>query len=105
MTNYNPYLSQPIQGATSLHGGGGFIEAPEDAFMNIAWQTRARAPTYYESALAETLAQLFASGARELGEVVAGLQQSGPAPSPGGHWSEETFLNEMARLANPEVER
>ncbi|MCC6006170.1 MAG: hypothetical protein JJU40_00660 [Rhodobacteraceae bacterium] len=61
-------------------------------------QTRDREPTEYENLLADALEQVFARGATELGEVVAGLNEI-EAPSPNGQpWTDELLKTELARL-------
>ena len=61
-------------------------------------QARRRAPTLFEDLLGDALERAFAQGACSLPEVVACLNQGGPAANDGGEWTEENFQALMARL-------
>lgn len=98
--NTNPFLKKGKHDVALRQGGTGYIESPGDTFMNLVWQTRESEPTEYERALCETLAGLFAGGSNELEEIVRGLELSEVRPPAAPHWTEETFLAEIARLAN-----
>lgn len=95
---YNPFLNRKPLGESTRRGGTGFIEAPQDAFMNLVWQTRDAVPDDYEIGLSEVLADLFANGCDELDAIVAGLEASKIRPSGCEHWDEKVFLSEMIRL-------
>jgi len=95
---YNPYLDRKPLDKSTQQGGTGFIEAPQDAFMNLVWQTRDGVPDDYEIGLSEVLAELFASGCDELDAIVAGLEASKIRPPGRDHWDEKVFLSEMTRL-------
>lgn len=64
----------------------------------VVHQTRDRAPTEYEDLLGDALERIFADGATEVDQVVAGLNDLA-APSPDGQpWTRDLFLSEMKRL-------
>ena len=95
---YNPYLKSNSEITESKRGGTGYIESPEDKFMNMVWQTRSAEPDEYEQALCETLSSLFAKGVEDLSEVVQGLNNSNVRPPSGKQWTEENFQSELKRL-------
>ena len=57
----------------------------------------------YESSLCDALFGIFESGARELPQIVTGLNESGVDPRGGGQWTEAVFCGELARLGNAPV--
>lgn len=61
-------------------------------------QTRQQPPTAWQQELANALEQIFSKGARELHEVVAGLNASRVRPLPGGEWTPENFQALMTEL-------
>jgi hypothetical protein len=94
--DHNPFLkrSREPRPATPAKGG---IEAPGQS-VNLAWQTRAAAPTDYEKRLGDALERVFGEGALSLAEVVAGLNAI-PFPAPTGKaWDEASFAAEIKRL-------
>ena len=96
---FNPYLKQQGRNAKDTEGGAGYIEHPDDKFMNIVWQTRDDELSEYEVRLSEALSEAFSDGAASLSEVVDSLNDSGIAPSDDAKWTDEVFCAEMARLA------
>ena len=94
----NPYLSPARPASAGTEAGKGYIEAPEDKFFNMVWQTREVEPDEYQLELCGELEAIFAQGKHELKEIVQGLQQSGATPPDGREWTEETFMAEMRRL-------
>lgn len=96
---YNPYLRNQSRDEALQRGGTGYIEAPDDTFVNLVWQTRESEPNEYEYILCETLAGLFAGGCDQLSDIVRGLEKSEVRAPSGARWTEKTFLSEMARLA------
>lgn len=61
-------------------------------------QTRASAPTPYQSKLAGAIEEVFGSGVETLDGLVAGLNSMDiPGPA-GAEWTEESFTDEIARL-------
>jgi hypothetical protein len=93
--DFNPGLAQH---APTDKGGENTIENP-NRVINLAWQTRAAAPTAAESALADALQAIFADEIYELPQIVerlnrAHLKPPGDAPS----WTEESFRAELQRL-------
>jgi hypothetical protein len=61
-------------------------------------QTRAAEPTAWEQELANAIEGLFAKGAWELDQVVAGLNKSRVRPPMGGQWTEQNFQAVMKEL-------
>ena len=96
--DYNPNLS-PWTWPTDVVDPAGekSIEHPAK-IENMIWQNRAALPTHYEDGLANVLEEVFSSGAMELSDVVAKLNEL-EFPSPEhGEWTEEIFLREMRQL-------
>ena len=63
-----------------------------------AHQSRIGEPTDWELALADVLEAVFAGGARDLDEVVAGLNGSRVRPRQGGAWTADNFSALMHEL-------
>ena len=61
-------------------------------------QARSRPPTPYEDLLGDAIERAFGAGAHELPELVARLNQTGPAGENGEPWTEASFKAVMARL-------
>jgi recombinase-like protein len=63
------------------------------------FQVRSRPPTSYEHALSDELESIYERGLHELPDVVDALNESGVRPAGGADWTEETFIAELARVA------
>lgn len=61
-------------------------------------QTRTQEVTAWQQELANAIEGVFTKGARELNEVVAGLNRSRVRPPAGGDWTEENFTTAMREL-------
>jgi hypothetical protein len=61
-------------------------------------QTRAGEPSAWQQELANAIESIFTKGARELDEVVAGLNRSRVRPPNGGDWTAESFQAVMREL-------
>lgn len=61
-------------------------------------QTRSQPPTAWQQELANAIEGVFSRGARELDEVVAGLNASRVRPPGGGDWSAENFTAVIREL-------
>lgn len=61
-------------------------------------QTRTQPPTAWQQELANAIEGIFSKGARELDEVVAGLNASRVRPPNGGDWTEANFTAVMKEL-------
>ena len=61
-------------------------------------QAQTRAPTRYEVLLGDAIERAFGAGAYELADLVARLNESGPAGENGEPWTEASFEDLMARL-------
>lgn len=96
--DHNPYLKPWVQPHPNRVAGKGTIEQPGQV-PNIVWQNRSTAPTEYENQLADALEQVFESGAAELADVVAKLNEIGMRTAEGGTWTPAVFEQEMQRLA------
>lgn len=96
--HYNPRLKAWKKHIAASNAGAAQIERPGQ-FQNVVWQTRARVPSDYELALASALEAVFATGATELEEIVAGLNAGGTQDQRGQAWTAESFCREMAALA------
>ncbi len=97
--DHNPFLKPWQRPAPNAVAGKGSIEIPSDV-RNMIWQTRPAAPTAYENRLGDALVEVFAGGAAELADVVAGLNRIGMHAPDGQAWTEASFSAEMARLGN-----
>lgn len=98
--DFNPYLQRKLSAESLKQGGTGYIESPQDTFMNLVWQTRKAPPDEYQQALSETLSRLFADGVDRIEDIVCSLEASDVRPPGLEHWDENIFLSEMARLAD-----
>lgn len=98
---WNVYRS--LDPRPSEEGGAGYIESPEDTWLNITWQTRERAPSAKEVELASAIEEIFRSGVEEIEALVDALNAGGPAPPEGsGRWTEETLLAVIEGFAGPD---
>jgi hypothetical protein len=61
-------------------------------------QTRTQPPTAWQQELANAIEGIFSKGARELDELVAGLNASRVRPTSGGDWTEANFTAVMKEL-------
>jgi len=61
-------------------------------------QTRMHEPTAWQQELANAIESIFAKGARELDEVIAGLNASRVRPPDGATWTEQNFTALMREL-------
>lgn len=95
--DHNPWLARPAAGGENNKGGPDTIE-PVGGFANIEWQTRAAAPSDYESALADALQRLFEDGVTELEALVAGLNRLSIEHPGGGAWTAENYPTAMKAL-------
>lgn len=99
LPNYNPRLKNWARIIPSTEPGQGRIEGP-GGFDNLIWQNREREPEAFELALVEALEAVFAEGATELEQVVAGLNKAGHQDRQGNAWTEATFSQELAVLGH-----
>ncbi|MFA6265569.1 MAG: recombinase-like helix-turn-helix domain-containing protein [Pseudolabrys sp.] len=61
-------------------------------------QSRTQEPTVWQQELANAVESVFAKGARELDEVVAGMNKTRVRPLDGGNWTAENFTTLMREL-------
>ena len=61
-------------------------------------QTRTQEPTAWQQELANAIESIFAKGAHELDELVAGLNASRVRPPDGAKWTEQNFTAVMHEL-------
>lgn len=61
-------------------------------------QTRTHEPTQWQQELANAIESVFAKGARELDEVIAGLNGTRVRPPTGADWTPENFTALMREL-------
>lgn len=61
-------------------------------------QTRAYEPTQWQKELANAIESVFVKGARELDEVIAGLNGTRVRPPNGADWTPENFTALMREL-------
>jgi hypothetical protein len=95
--DHNPHLRPWRRPRPEGSAGKGHVENVAE-MANIPWQTRAAPPTDYENALADAVVQAFESGAEELSDMVASLNNQGVHAPDGQPWTEESFALEMKRL-------
>jgi hypothetical protein len=95
--DYNPYLKPSIRPQSNNFAGANGIEEV-DKIENIVWQTRSEPPTEYENQLGDAMENVFDSGAEELPEIVAKLNELGSRTPDRKLWTEENFQVEMKRL-------
>jgi hypothetical protein len=65
---------------------------------NETHQTRAAAPTAYESLLGDSIERAFAQGIHDLQGLVDYLNTAGPGAPNGRPWTAESYQQEIARL-------
>lgn len=75
ITDFNPWLPDTQQVIPAREGGNGQIHQPGQ-FQNVIWQTRARVPDGFETALVAALEEIFEQGAEELAQIVSALNRS-----------------------------
>lgn len=108
MTEFNPHLQFAKEAEAAAgrldtksdgpnKGNDGSIERYDEPAL-IRWQTRPAPPSDFENALGDTLEALFTNEVYELGAIVAGLNESGPADPNGNPWTEASFQAVMKRL-------
>lgn len=97
--NFNPRLKPWLASQPNNFAGKGEIEKPGEA-VNLVWQTRKAEPTQYQNDLGDALETVFESGATELDDVVAGLNNIGFRTSSGAPWTAERFTAEIHALAD-----
>jgi len=61
-------------------------------------QTRSHEPIAWQQELANAIEAIFTKGARELDEVIAGLNASRVRPPDGATWTEQNFTAVMREL-------
>lgn len=61
-------------------------------------QSRTQEPTAWQQELANAIESVFAKGARELDEVVAGMNKTRVRPLDGGDWTADNFTALMREL-------
>lgn len=93
----NPYLARLRTAAPDTNAKGA-IERPGET-PNIPWQTRAAPPTEYENRLGDALEQVFESGATELADIAARLNDLGCLAPDNEPWTAERFATAMQALA------
>lgn len=93
---FNPWLAEP-------RGSKGDAATVEDFAEPLLyrWQHRARAPTDYESRLADELMATFAAEVHDLPGIVERLNESDLASPEGGLWTAGTFSAAVRDLASP----
>lgn len=94
----NPYLARLRAAAPAEANAKGAIERPGET-PNIPWQTRAALPTEYENRLGDALERVFESGATELAEIAARLNDLGCLAPDDQPWTAERFAAAMRTLA------
>lgn len=62
------------------------------------YQTRTHEPTQWQQELANAIESVFSKGARELDEVIAGLNGTRVRPPNGADWTPENFTSLMREL-------
>jgi Recombinase-like helix-turn-helix domain len=61
-------------------------------------QTRTQEPTAWQHELANAIESIFAKGAHELDELIAGLNASRVRPPDGAKWTEQNLTSVMREL-------
>lgn len=79
-------------------GGPLTIEVP-GAVENIAIQTRSGALDEFEDELADALMAVFADGAEQIADVVAGLDRAGSRDCNGNAWTEAALREQLTLSA------
>ena len=100
--NFNPHRTPGSLKLTSTVAGKGLIEEPGLA-ANIVWQQRGAEPSDFENALGDALEVVFASGATDIDDVVAGLNAQGLRNDDGQAWTASSFAATMQRLGGPDL--
>lgn len=95
--DHNPNLSPWTWPVNIDPAGQKTLDKPVE-MANMVWQNRPTPPTAYENALGDALERVFDSGAVELSEVVAKLNELGIKSPQDSAWTEESFTSEMQRL-------
>lgn len=96
MEEFNSALTR----AAGNKGDSSTIEAARQA-TNIRWQTRWAPLSPFEELLAATLQEIFAAGIYDLPLIVRELNARGiEAPGNTPVWTEQGFIEEIARLAH-----
>lgn len=95
--DHNPNLSPWTWPVQIDPAGQKSIDKPAD-LGNLVWQNRPAPPTVYENSLGDALERVFDSGAVELVEVVAKLNELGMKDPAGSAWTEESFTRELKHL-------
>ncbi len=96
IAQYNPFLGKGR--AVGTKGGPDTIERPGDV-DNIVFQTRGAPLDAFEDGLADVLMAVFAAGAEEIDDVVAGLNAAGSVDRAGAAWTARSFTDQMAASA------
>ncbi len=96
---FNRHLQHRPSSPPEHVGGKGYIETPDNA-ENLRWQTRGRAPTDYENALADALEDIYESGADTAHGIVEGLNRRNFRAADGERWTVEKLAEEMASLGH-----
>ncbi|KEY59241.1 recombinase-like helix-turn-helix domain-containing protein [Serratia sp. DD3] len=90
ITDFNPWLPDSQQVIPSRFGGNGQIHHP-GKYQNVIWQSRARVPDGFETALVGALEEIFEQGAEELDQIIQALNQRRFFDRHGQPWNEDTF--------------
>lgn len=90
ITDFNPWLPDTQQVIPAREGGNGQIHQPGN-YQNVIWQTRARVPDGFETALVAALEEIFEGGASELDQIVSALNQRRLFDRNGQPWNEAAF--------------
>lgn len=98
MTEWNENLTPWREQAPSNKGGKGSVET-YDRMENVVWQTRSAPPTDYENTLGDALEDIMSDGTHDLAGIVAGLAQRRIKAQDGSEFTEESFKEELKRLA------
>lgn len=98
MTEWNENLTPWKEMKPSNKGGKGSVET-YDTLENIVWQSRTAPPTDYENALGDALENVMADGTHDLAGIVKGLTARGIKAKDGRPFTEDTFKEELKRLA------
>ncbi|WBF46304.1 recombinase-like helix-turn-helix domain-containing protein [Serratia rubidaea] len=90
ISDFNPWLPDTQQVIPAREGGNGQIHQPGH-YQNVIWQTRARVPDGFETALVAALEEIFDGGATELDQIVSALNQRRLFDRKGLPWNEAAF--------------
>ncbi|GAC19070.1 recombinase-like helix-turn-helix domain-containing protein [Paraglaciecola arctica] len=97
MKDYNENLVPWQQINIVTEGGKGSIET-YDNIEHMIWQTRSSSPTKYENNLGDAL-EIVLAETHELPEIVLKLNDLGIFSRDGSPFTEESFKQELSRLA------